>query len=425
MVRGRTSAGVSFHDIARNRPPEPFRNVRPFRIGTFGAAAAHATSGSRCRYAERLSLPLTRLTFLPLTPHRVSLPLTARASCRTRFHGRPDPPPASGSLPGVDPGEAMRVVTGELDAFPHLIELPAAGVGADMIGRGAAHLVGLHVDVQPSGWRFAAHEGGDERRARGMLARDLDVLEEHTQGYVGPLKLQVAGPWTLGVLARAALRRQGPRRCRRRPRYHRGARRRASPASRRTSRNRVPGAAIVVQFDEPLIAAVLLGRVPTASGFGTLRIVEPPTVIERLKVVVEAVTAVGATPIAHCCAASPPVGLFVEAGMRAVSLDATQLTERDDDELGQAVESGIALFLGLVPSLDVDPVPRIGEIVAPGSTIVVATRLRAREPDSRRRGDADVRARGLVAGVAAHRLPHVPRSRERVARSPGGELVTS
>jgi Cobalamin-independent synthase, Catalytic domain len=277
-------------------------------------------------------------------------------------------PPGSatgvGSMPGVDPGEAMRVVTGELDTFPHLIELPAAGVGADLVGRGAAHLVGLHVDVQPSGWRFAAHEGGDERRARGMLARDLDVLEEHTQGYVGPLKLQVAGPWTLvsslelhygdKALADAGAVRDIT-----------AALAEGIAGVAKDVANRVPGAAIVVQFDEPLIAAVLLGRVPTASGFGTLRVVEPPTVIERLKVVVDAVTAVGATPIAHCCAASPPVGLLVEAGMRAVSLDATILTERDDDELGEAVESGVALFLGLVPSLDVDPVPRIGEIVAP------------------------------------------------------------
>ena len=185
-------------------------------------------------------------------------------------------------MPGVDPGEAMRVVTGELDAFPHLIELPAAGVGADMVGRGAAHLVGLHVDVQPSGWRFAAHEGGDERRARGMLARDLDVLEEHTQGYVGPLKLQVAGPWTLASSLE----------------LHYGDKALADVGAVRDITealaegiadvaedvaNRVPGAAIVVQFDEPLIAAVLLGRVPTASGFGTLRIVEPPMVIERLR----------------------------------------------------------------------------------------------------------------------------------------------
>ncbi len=102
-----------------------------------------------------------------------------------------------GSLPGVDPDEAMRLVSVELDGFPHLVELPAAGVGADMVGRGAAHLSDLHVAVEPSGWRFAAHAGADERRARGTLARDLDVLEEHTQGFVGPLKLQVAGPWTL------------------------------------------------------------------------------------------------------------------------------------------------------------------------------------------------------------------------------------
>jgi hypothetical protein len=269
-----------------------------------------------------------------------------------------------GSLPGDDPGEAMRVVTGELDTFPHLIELPAAGVGADLVGRGAAHLVGLHVDVQPSGWRFAAHEGGDERRARAMLARDLDVLEEHTQGYAGPLKLQVAGPWTLASSLELhygdkALADTGA------VRDITAALAEGIAAVAKDVAHRVPGAAVVVQFDEPLLAAVLLGRVPTASGFGTLRIVEPTTVIEGLKVVVEAVTSVGATPIAHCCAGSPPVGLFVDAGMRAVSLDATLLTERDDDALGQAVETGIALFLGLVPSLDVDPLPRIGDIVGP------------------------------------------------------------
>ena len=36
----------------------------------------------------------------------------------------------------------------------------------------------------------------DERRARSYLGQDLDELEAHADGFVGPVKLQVCGPWT-------------------------------------------------------------------------------------------------------------------------------------------------------------------------------------------------------------------------------------
>ncbi|MGZ6772647.1 MAG: hypothetical protein ACXVGA_08965, partial [Mycobacteriaceae bacterium] len=58
-----------------------------------------------------------------------------------------------GSWPGTDPVEAARVVLGELGVLPHLVELPARGVGADMIGRTAALLVDIAVEVSPSGYR--------------------------------------------------------------------------------------------------------------------------------------------------------------------------------------------------------------------------------------------------------------------------------
>ena len=269
-----------------------------------------------------------------------------------------------GSLPGVDPDEAMRQVTVELDEFPHLAELPAAGVGADMVGRGAAHLSGLHVAVEPSGWRFAAHAGADERRARGALARDFDVLEEHTQGFAGPLKLQVAGPWTL---ASSIELRHGDKAL-----ADAGAVRDITAALADgiaavalDVQKRVPGATVVVQFDEPLLPAVLSGRVPTASGFGTLRLIEPIDAIDQLRAVADAIRVVGGVPITHCCASSPPIAIFVEAGMAAVSVDATLLTQRDDDAIGEAIEAGVAMFLGLIPSIDVDPMPRTDELVAP------------------------------------------------------------
>lgn len=254
-------------------------------------------------------------------------------------------------MPGTDPDEAMRVVVGEVAEFPFLVELPGAGAGFELAGRGSAHLAGLHVELATSGWRFAAHAGMDERRARSGLIRDLDVLEEHTQGYQGPLKIQCAGPLTLaGCLE-----------------LHYGDKALADPGAVRDIAaslaeglagvandvmRRVPGARLVVQLDEPMLPAAMSGTMPTASGFGMLPVVESNDAADRLRTVVDVLVAGGWTPIAHCCAPSPPIGVLVDAGVRAVSLDATVLTEREDEAIGTALEADVALFLGLVPTVE-------------------------------------------------------------------------
>ena len=66
---------------------------------------------------------------------------------------------ALGSMPGTDPVEAARIVLGELPDLMPLPELPARGVGADMLGRTAGLLVDLAVEVvDPAG---ECVEGGD------------------------------------------------------------------------------------------------------------------------------------------------------------------------------------------------------------------------------------------------------------------------
>ena len=92
---------------------------------------------------------------------------------------------------------ACHLVLQECPDLPYLPELPHRGPGADIIGRSALFLTGMHVDLQPAGWRLVAAQGRDERRGRDFLQRDLDALEVAAGDYVGPLKLQVAGPWTL------------------------------------------------------------------------------------------------------------------------------------------------------------------------------------------------------------------------------------
>src|ERR1700760_304097 len=104
-------------------------------------------------------------------------------------------------MPGDNPLEAARVIAGELPDLPFLAELPDRGPGSDITGRTAsALLVELPVELAgPRGWRIAERPGRDMRRARSLLSSDLDAMEETLQGYAGPLKIQLAGPWTLAA----------------------------------------------------------------------------------------------------------------------------------------------------------------------------------------------------------------------------------
>jgi methionine synthase II (cobalamin-independent) len=255
-----------------------------------------------------------------------------------------------GSMPGTDVAEATKTILGELPDLPYVPELPARGAGADMIGRGAAFLVDMPVDLQPSGWRLVDRPGRDLRRSLDFLARDLDTFEELAQDYAGPLKLQVAGPWTLAATVE----------------LHYGDKAVSDPGATRDLTQslaegvrrhvadlagRLPDVQIVLQLDEPALPAVLVGEVPTASGFGTLRTVEEQVVRSGLAEVLEAARNAGAVQtVVHCCAPHPPVTLFREAGAGAVSFDMALLSAADDEPLGTAAEAGVALWLGAVPA---------------------------------------------------------------------------
>jgi hypothetical protein len=80
--------------------------------------------------------------------------------------------------------------------IPSLPELPARGPGGDIIGRTAGLLVDLAVDLQPAGWRFVDRPGRDAARTAAFWGEDLDELAAAFDGYAGPLKVAVAGPFT-------------------------------------------------------------------------------------------------------------------------------------------------------------------------------------------------------------------------------------
>nr|WP_089099752.1 methionine synthase [Streptomyces hyaluromycini] len=254
-----------------------------------------------------------------------------------------------GSLPGTDAREAAKAATGSFEDFPFLPELPARGPGADMIGRTAGLLAELYARVEPSGWRLGDRPGRDTRRARSWLGEDLDALEEFTQEYEGPLKVQAVGPWTL---AAALELRNGesvlsdPGACRDlAASLAEGLRLHLAEMQRR-----IPGARLVLQLDEPSLTAVLRGQVKTASGYRTHRAVDRQVVESALRDVF------GVHPdgpvVVHSCAPDVPFALLRRAGAAAVSFDFSLLTERDDDVIGEAVEGGTRLFVGVVPGTD-------------------------------------------------------------------------
>jgi methionine synthase II (cobalamin-independent) len=270
-----------------------------------------------------------------------------------------------GSMPGDDDAvyvEAVRTVLGELPDLPHLPELPGRGAGATMTGRSLAIVSDLGADLQPAGWRLTDAPGVDQRRARSLLARDLDRMEEQAQEYEGTFKVQVAGPWTLAATIE-------------KPRGDKllsdvGARRELAQALAEglgthvaDLRRRLRGVdRLVVQVDEPALAAVLAGSVPTASGFHRHRSVEPAEASPALRWVFDAITSAGAEPWAHSCSGDTPLALLRGAGARGLSVDLAMMSAAGHDALAEALEAGETVALGVVPSVDPAVAPEEGQV---------------------------------------------------------------
>jgi cobalamin-independent methionine synthase catalytic subunit len=252
-----------------------------------------------------------------------------------------------GSLPGTDIAEAQRIVFGELPDLPFLAELPDRGPGGDIIGRSAGFLVDLPVQLYAGRWQVAPRPGQDLRRTADLLERDLDQLTEQGDGFAGTVKVQSAGPWTMAAgidrpIGGLLLRDAGAVRDLT-DSLAEGLRRHVDDV-----RKRLPRATVLLQLDEPSLPAVLAGHVPTESGFGAYRAVPGPDAATALRGLIESV---GVPVVLHCCAPDVPLPVFRDSRAAAISLDLALL--KDLDPLGEAIEAGIGLFAGVVPTAPV------------------------------------------------------------------------
>ena len=249
-------------------------------------------------------------------------------------------------MPGENPMETAQLIHDELPDLPHLAELPGRGPGADIIGRTAALLVDIPVDVTARGWRIAERPGRDMRRARTMLSSDLDAMEEVLDGFDGPIKIQLAGPWTLAAAIEQtrsltpALADPGL--------VEDLAASLAEGAAAHVAdvAKRLPAATLLVQFDEPSLPAVADGAIPTASGLSRVRVPDREILRDRLGRVLAATRAY---TIVHCCASGYPFEIINGAGADAVSFDLSLLKHGDYDQFAETVEGGSGLLIGALP----------------------------------------------------------------------------
>ncbi len=243
------------------------------------------------------------------------------------------------------------MVVGELHKLPHLVELPARGIGADLIGRTGALLVDIAIDTMPRGYRIGAGRSAAARRAVSLLAEDIDALEEAWEkaglrGAQKTVKVQAAGPITLAAQLELA---NGHRAITDPGAVRDLARSLAEGvAAHRDEVARRLECATVVQFDEPTLPAALAGRL---TGVTSLAPVHPVDESVAAALLDDCVAIVGGEVAIHSCAAALPWSLFQRSEVSAVSFDLSTLTADDFDGVGEFVESGRTVMFGVVPAM--------------------------------------------------------------------------
>ncbi|MGA9873263.1 MAG: methionine synthase [Rhodococcus sp. (in: high G+C Gram-positive bacteria)] len=275
-----------------------------------------------------------------------------------------------GSWPGSDIREAASIVLGELPALPHLVELPARGLGADMIGRTGALMADVELDIRTSGYRVAQRKSLSGRRAEDLLHEDLDVLEElwETGGFAAThqlLKVQAAGPFTMAaqVELRSAHRVLTDRGAVRdfAMSLAEGLRQHCSEISSRL------GVDVVVQLDEPSLPAVLEGSLSGVTRLDPVRAVPEPDALELLDSVIRAIDR---PVLMHCCASGVPLDLLRRSGASAAAIDVSRLRIADLDSVGEFLQAGKTLVLGLVPATAPERTPTWRDVAAPAAALV-------------------------------------------------------
>ncbi|MFT3900536.1 MAG: vitamin-B12 independent methionine synthase [Gordonia sp. (in: high G+C Gram-positive bacteria)] len=266
-----------------------------------------------------------------------------------------------GPMPGVDPLAAARTVFDEV-ALPYVPELPARGLGADPIGRAAALLVDIPVDVVGGDFRLGGGRTRLMSRAEGFLRSDLDAVEEviERSGSSAPVKLSVLGPFSFAALVELP----GGHKLVHDPGAWRdvvaslgeGLAQCGDELARRF------GSEIVVQLDEPLVGRVVDGQIAPLTRLD----VNPPIPVADVAAALSGLVRRVGRPMVLHTGDQRRWDLVAALPGWAASFDLTGVGVDEYDALGAFLDVGGELVAGIVP---------IEEPSSPVSADELATRV--------------------------------------------------
>ena len=125
-----------------------------------------------------------------------------------------------------------------------------------------------------------------------------------------------------------------------------------------------------MQFDEPSLPAALEGRL---TGVSSLSPVHPVDESVAAALFDECVAVVGGTVALHSCAGGLPWPLLQRSKFSALSFDLSTVTAESLDGVGEFVESGRTVLLGVVPVTAPENRPSAEEVTR--SVVDVTDRL--------------------------------------------------
>lgn len=127
---------------------------------------------------------------------------------------------------------------------------------------------------------------------------------------------------------------------------------------------------VVVQFDEPLLPSALAGRL---TGVTSLTPVHPVDEAVAIQLLDECVDRVGGDVALHICAVDLPWKLLQRSQIRAVAVDTGTLAAEDLDGIGEFLESGRTVLLGVVPGTPPAARPSVEQVA--GNAVSLTDRL--------------------------------------------------
>ena len=307
-----------------------------------------------------------------------------------------------GVMPGTDLTRSAELQAAELPAphLPGLPELPSRGVHSQLLGRSLAQLTELSAELTSYGWRLTQRPGADDQRIRGWLRSDVDTLADlrglraeaaldpTDDGLAPPVVLELLGP--VSLMASLAL-----------PSGEKvltdhGARRDlaaslAVGAAEHIAhvRRACSPSSLTVVIAEPDYTRARQGRIPTVSGYRTIRAIERDEARGQIGLMIEALQQSGVGEILL------DLGGAVEAehlhDFRSLSgtavsgfgVDLTRMDASGWERTAELVESGATVLASMLSGAETaaSVYPRSASREAKGETVLpevsdLARRLR-------------------------------------------------